>query len=105
MPIDISPTENSSDGKIEIKFEEIQPQTTEEIMAESDVSFHDLMNDDHQIESTELSQSSIKDRNLQSMLSFSDDEISSEQLENELANMQTKSKNIEEMIDKFLSNS
>jgi hypothetical protein len=41
-----------------------------------------------------------------STLTFSDDdEISSEQIENELANMQTKSKNIEEMIDKFLSNS
>ncbi len=115
--VDTPSIDNSSDDTTVqnrsnmLEKEDIQPirsRTIEEIMAQSDISFHDL-SDDLQIESKHLSQSSIKDLNLsfetnpQSIISFSDDEISSEQLENELANMQTKSKNIEEMIDKFLS--
>ena len=85
-----------------IETEEHQLEMIEEIMAESD---------DQQIESKQFSQSSTKDlnvslaTNLPSIITFSDDEISSEQLESELANMQSKSKNIEEMIDKFLSHS
>jgi hypothetical protein len=102
-------TENEYETRIE-DGKPIRQRTIEEIMAESDISF-DNLNDD-QIESKNLSQSSIKtsikDRNFsletdrKLTLSFSDDEISTEQFENELADMQTKSKDIEEMVEKFL---
>lgn len=97
--------ENEDETRIE-NIKPIQHRAIEEIMAESDISYHNLS--DEQIESKYLSQSSIKDinpsfeTNHKSILSFSDDEISTEQFENELADMQTKSKDIEEMIEKFL---
>lgn len=79
-------------------------------MAQSDISYDNLS--DGQVESKYLLQpsmeTSIKDTSPsfktihKSILSLTDDEISSEQFENELADMQTKSKDIEEMIDKFL---
>jgi len=109
----ISNRSDTIENEYETGIEDSKPirqRTIEEIMAKSDISF-DNLNDD-QIGSKNLSQSSrktsIKDRNFsletdrKFTLSFSDDEISSEQFENELADMQTKSKDIEEMVEKFL---
>lgn len=101
--------ENEYETKIE-HVELVHHRTIEEIMAESDISFQNI-NDDP-VESKHSTQSSIntsiKDRSLdletdrKSSLSFSDDDISTKQFENELADMNAKSKDIEELIEKFL---
>jgi hypothetical protein len=88
----------------------VHHRTKEEIMAESDISFENFNNDLE--ESTRSSQLSIKtsikdinpslETNHKSTLSFSDDEISTEQFENQLADINTKSKDIEALIEQFL---
>jgi hypothetical protein len=126
--VDISPRDTSSDNDTdqsvlnktntlknenETEIEDVQPirhRTIEEIMAESDISFHNSSDD--QIGSQHKSQSSTKtsmkdinpsfEINHPSILSISDDEISIEQFENELADVQNKSKDIEDMIENFL---
>jgi hypothetical protein len=80
LPIDSSSdndTVQSLSSKSEIGIEHVKldrQRTIEKIMAESDISFGN-----------------------------SDDEISTEQFENELADMKAKSKDIEEMIEKLVS--
>ena len=79
-------------------------------MAESEISLGDLI--DHSVESTQslliTTKTLIKEIDLtletndRSVLSLSDDDISTEQFENELADVNAKSKDIEDMIEKFL---
>ena len=75
----------------------------------NDHSIDEGLIEDHQFESTHISRvsrkTSIRDfeTRLPSVLSISDRDISTEKLEHELANVHMKTKNIEEMIDKFLS--
>jgi len=103
----------SIENEDEIKIEDIimvHHRTKEEIMAESDISFENFNNDlEESTRSSQLSiKTSIKDINPsletthKSTLSFSDDEISTEQFENELADINTKSKDIEALIEQFL---
>lgn len=83
----------------QLKSENIQPirqKTIHEIMTQSDIPFSDL-SEDQQINSKYTLGTSIA--------SISNDEISTEQLENELTDVHTKTRNIEEMIDRFFSNS
>ncbi|CAF0964629.1 unnamed protein product [Rotaria sordida] len=107
---------NTTENEYETKIEDVKPvyqRTIEEIMIESDISIVYNLNDDR----TELkrsSQSTIKtsitsinfslEINHKSILLFLDDENSTEQFKNELANMKAKSKHIEEIIENFLLN-
>ena len=87
----------------------IQPKTIDEIMAPPAIPFPDL-SDDQPVDSKHISEASVEtsakdlETNIPSILSISNHDISTEQLENELADVHTKTKNIEDMIDKFLLN-
>lgn len=111
--ISITQNESENDHSIDenfqpTKIEPVREQTLDEIMAQSDIPFSGL-SEDHQFESTYTSQASMKtsrkelETNLPSVLSISDNDISTEKLENELANVHMKAKDIEEMIDKFVT--
>ena len=86
-------------------IEPVHQRTIQEIMAESDISIHN--SNDEQTESKH--QSSEADISFSLAINhgerngiFSDNEISIERYENELATMKAKSKNIEEMVEKYL---
>jgi hypothetical protein len=105
-----SDSSETTDMEFQTEIEDVKPvrqRTIEEIMADSEIS------SDNSTVQIEESETSVKmftkdinfslETNNKSTFSFSSEELSTEQFESELADVNSKSKNIEEMIEKFLS--
>ncbi|CAF4448380.1 unnamed protein product, partial [Adineta steineri] len=99
----LSESNETIENEDEIETEDVKSihyRTIEEIMAESDISSDSLVESKHSLELFKTT--SIQNIKHKSVLSDLDDKISIEEFENELADVNTKSKYIEDMIDKFL---
>ncbi|CAF0806053.1 unnamed protein product [Adineta steineri] len=99
----LSESNETIENDDEIESEDVKSvhyRTIEEIMAESDISSDNVVESKHSLELFKTN--SIQNIKHKSILSDLDDEISIEEFENELADVNNKSKYIEDMIDKFL---